>query len=295
MDKKKVLITGASGFLGHHFLKAYSTDYQIVGIYSETPIIGFKNISKHKFDFSNDFESNNFCDFIEKERPDFILNFAAVANANFCELNPESSSKINIDLPTTLAKICQNLRIKLIHTSTDLVFDGERGNYTERDQLNPISIYGKHKKEAEKLIQSNNSSALILRLPLLFGLTPRGTGFFQNWVEKLKSKETLFAFTDEFRTAAAANRVVAGIKLLIDKSASGIWHLGGKENCTRFEFATRLSTFLDIKNPNIKSSLRADVEMPAPRAKDVSLNSKKANSIGYAPLSLEEEFRIIFK
>ncbi len=294
MDKKKIVITGASGFLGYHFLKAYSTDYPIVGIYFNTPIIDFENISKQKFDFSNDTDLISFRHFLEKEKPDFILNFAAIANANFCEVNPDISSKININLPTTLAKTCQELNIKLIHTSTDLVFDGERGNYTETDQLDPISIYGKHKMEAERIIQINNPSALILRLPLMFGLTPQGTGFFQNWVEKLKSKETLFAFTDEFRTAAAVNRVVEGIKLLMDNSESGIWHLGGKENCSRFEFATRLAAFLNITNPNIKSSIRADVKMPAPRAKDVSLNSNKANFIGYTPLNLEDEFRIIF-
>jgi len=213
MSKKKVVITGASGFLGYHFLNTYSVDYQIIGVFSNTPISGFPNISKKKFNFLEDKDANIFLRFIEKEKPDIILNFAAAANPNFCELNPEISLKINVGLPTTLSKICQHIGIKLVHTSTDLVFDGEQGNYVEEDELKPISLYGKHKMEAEKQVQKNNPSALILRLPLMFGLTPRGSGFFQNWVEKLKSNETLFAFTDEFRTAAAANSVVKGIQL----------------------------------------------------------------------------------
>lgn len=294
MSKKKIVITGASGFLGYHFLNVYSLEYQIIGIYSNTPIEDFTNISKKKFDFSIQSDATNFYQFIEKERPDIILNFAAAANPNYCELNVEISSKINVDLPTTLSKTCKHLGIQLIHTSTDLVFGGEIGNYTEEDDLKPLSIYGKQKVEAEKMIQLNNPSALILRLPLMFGFTKSGSGFFQNWIEKLKSEETLFAFKDEYRTAASANRVVEGIKLLIDHSESGIWHLGGKEKCSRFEFATRLASFLNIKNPNIKKSLRKDVKMPAPRAKDVSLNSFKANELGYRPLVLEEEFKIIF-
>jgi len=182
----------------------------------------------------------------------------------------------------------------LIHTSTDLVFDGNKGNYTEADDLLPISVYGKQKMEAEKIIRKHNPSALILRLPLMFGITPNGSGFFQNWVNKLKTGETLYAFSDEFRTAASAKRVVEGIKLLIDRNESGTWHLGGKENVSRFEFATRLSEFLEIKNPSIVSSLRADVHMPAARPKDVSLNSQKANKLGFLPLLLEDEFKNIF-
>ena len=295
MRKQKIVLTGASGFLGYHFLDESSDDYQITGVYSNTPVIGFPNIQTKKIDFRKPKESQNFYDYLITERPDFVINFAASANPNFCELNPEISKIINVDLPTSLAKICQELNIKLVHTSTDLVFDGEKGNYSENDPISPISIYGEHKAKAEESIKKFNPSALITRLPLMFGITARETGFFQNWVEKLKLNQPIYAFTDEYRTAASAKRVVKGLKTLIDESATGIWHLGGKESLSRYEFAKRLSKYLKIRNPKIIPSIRADVQMPAARPKDVSLNSKKAKQIGYYPLILEEEFEHVFK
>ncbi len=294
MSQKKVLLTGASGFLGWHFLNSYSSEYQTVGLYASTKFNQFENIEWTKVDFLNPADGKAAYQLLETEQPDFVLNFAAAANPNFCEENPEISRKLNFDLPIAFSNSCQHFGIKFLHCSTDLVFDGKRGDYQETDPVNPISIYGKDKADADQYILETNKNALVVRLPLMYGITPKKSGFFQNWVKKLQSGEKLFAFTDEYRTAANAERVVQGIRLLIENNETGLFHLGGLENISRFDFATRLSQFLKIKTPQIVPSERADVKMSAARPRDVSLNSDKAKSKGYSPKYLEEEFDYIF-
>ena len=293
MSREKIILTGASGFLGWHFLKKYAEEYEIIGIYSSNKWTEFKNVTWVKFDFLNPKNSSAFYNFLEKEKPDWVLNFAAAANPNFCEENPETSKTLNRNLPIALSNSCFHLGIKLLHCSTDLVFDGESTHYPETAPTNPISVYGHDKSTADFHILKTNKNAIVARLPLMFGLNPNGAGFFHNWIEKLKSGEKLFAFTDEFRTAASCKRVVQGIHLLIKKEENGLFHLGGLEKVSRFDFAKRLAQFLKIKNPEIIPSVRADVKMAAARPKDVSLNIQKAQSIGYQPKSLEEEFAII--
>ena len=294
MTKKKIILTGASGFLGWHFLNSYSSDYQIVGLYSSSKFDQFENVEWKKVDFLNPAEERAAYQLLETERPDFVLNFTAAANPNFCEENPEKSRKLNFDLPVAFSNSCHHLGIKFFHCSTDLVFDGKKGDYQETDPVNPISIYGKDKADADQHILETNENALVIRLPLMYGVTSKESGFFQNWVKKLQTGEKLFAFTDEYRTAANAGRVVEGVQLLLENDEIGLFHLGGLENVSRYDFAARLSNFLKIKNPIIIPSKRADVKMPAARPQDVSLNSDKAKLKGYSPKTLEEEFDHIF-
>ena len=291
----KVVITGASGFLGYHFQNFFPKGAKVIGTYSSNPPFGKCDFEPFQVDFFEASEIVRFLKMVQKEQPDYLIHLAALANPNYCQEHPNESKIINQELPHQLATFCESESIKFLFASTDMVFDGKNAPFGESEITSPISIYGEHKSQAERLVLSANPSAIIARLPLMFGKTPSGKGFFSNWVEKLKNNETIYAFTDEFRTPAWAGSVAKGIALLLEKEKKGIFHLGGKESLSRFAFAERLAKFLKIENPNIKPSLRADVTMSAPRPCDVSLICRKAVDLGYEQMGLEEAFDIIFE
>lgn len=291
----KVVITGASGFLGYHFQNVFPKGTKIIGTYSKNPPFGECGFEPFQVDFFEERGVERFLKMLKIEQPDYLIHLAALANPNYCQEHEEESKRINQDLPHQLATFCESESIKFLFASTDMVFDGVNAPFGESEITSPIAIYGEHKSQAEQLILSDNPSAIIARLPLMFGRTPSGKGFFINWVEKLKNNEIIYAFTDEFRTPAWAGSVAKGIGLLLEKDQKGVFHLGGKESLSRFAFAERLAKFLKIENPNIRASLRADVKMPAPRPRDVSLICGKAVGLGYEQLELEEAFQIIFQ
>ena len=143
--KKKLVITGASGFLGWHLLRLAAETWEVYGLGNKHSF-SFPQAAFVKCDISNYFELGDYLNDIE---PDAIIHAAAIADANFCQKNPEISYTVNVEASRNLAGICSDFNIPLAFTSTDLVFDGKKGRYRETDQKNPVSIYGEHKSAAE--------------------------------------------------------------------------------------------------------------------------------------------------
>ena len=226
---------------------------------------------------------------LEKVQPEAVLHLAALSNPNFCETHQGESKTINVESTIHLAHLCKDREIPFLFTSTDLVFDGRAAPYQETDDPNPLMAYGKHKAEAERLVSEIYPKAIIARLPVLFG----NGGFMMNWVKTLKAGGNVSAFRDEFRSLVSARAAAEGLFLLLDQKVSGIWHLGGKERISRYEFAVKMAEAYELPVEKIIPSLRKDVQMPAARPEDVSLDSKKAFNLGYHPLSVAEELKLL--
>lgn len=282
---KQVVVTGAGGFLGYHLTKILADKgWQVIGTWLHKPIQN-KQINAHQIDLTDTYAVSSW---LMQLKPDAVIHAAAQGNANFCQQHPEESRKINVDSTVHLAGICKELNIPFVFTSTDLVFDGYEGFYGPNEQPQPLSEYGKQKAEAEQGTLKVYPTATICRLPLMYGLSGEfGKSFIHDFLEKWQNGETVKLFTDEYRTAADAASVSRGIELLLSKGLTGIWHLGGKERLSRFEFGEILAEVYEIENPGIEPVTHDMFEMAAPRPKDVSLNSLKSYAEGYAPLRTE--------
>ena len=282
---KKLLITGISGFLGSHFLELKNDDYEIFGTYQNT-LLSYPNC--FKIDLCNHQEVEQL---INKVQPDAILHLAANSEPNYCELHPEETYKINVTASVNLAKIATQKNIQFLFTSSDLVFDGTNAPYSETDATNPIMEYGKQKVAAGKGILKVYPNAIIARMPLMFGISKYGCSFFTSWIDNLKTGKPLYAFTDESRTPVSGKTAMQGLLKLIEANVTGIYHLGGSESISRFDFAIQLAEVLKIDKPNIIASKIADVQMPAERPQNVSLNSTKAFYLGYQPMGVKDEIK----
>ncbi|MEM9922790.1 MAG: NAD(P)-dependent oxidoreductase [Cyanobacteria bacterium P01_D01_bin.50] len=282
---KKLLITGASGFLGWHLCQQANQEWDVYGTYfSHTlEIPGTKLIKLNLTDLTE------LKKVFQEIQPSAVIHTAALSQPNYCQTNPEESLLINVTASLNIAQLCAENHISYVFTSTDLVFDGVKGFYKETDRVNPVNIYGKHKVMAEVGIMACYPEAAICRMPLMFGnATPTATSFVQSFLKTLQEGKELKLFVDEFRTPVSALTAAEGLLLAIEK-VQGIIHLGGKERISRYDFGRLLVDIFEIPAAKIKASRQKDVKMAAPRASDVSLDSSKAFELGYTPLSLREQ------
>jgi dTDP-4-dehydrorhamnose reductase len=180
-----------------------------------------------------------------------------------------------------------------LFTSSDLVFDGRHAPYSEEDFPNPINRYGEQKTLAEEKMRTIYPQTIICRLPLMFGEDrPPARSFLQPMLKAAKTGQDLPLFIDEFRTPVSGKVAALGLFLAL-RQAGGIFHLGGRERISRYEFGLLLIESLGGSHANLIPCLQKNLTMAAPRPADVSLNSEKAFSLGYAPPRLKEALREI--
>lgn len=285
MTHKKLLITGASGFLGWNLAQLAAQDWQVYGTYARHAI-ALPQGTAIPVDLT---DSASLKTLFEELKPEAVIHAAAQSQPNICQSQPEQAYNINVTASVQIAKYCAQANIPLVFTSTDLVFDGLRPPYRETDPVSPINRYGEQKVAAEQALQACYPLVTIARMPLMFGpSSPASGSFIQPFLEKLRSHIPLSLFTDEYRTPVSAVTAAQGLLLALTQGQGEILHLGGSERISRYEFGQLMAEVLAINPQLIQPCQQKDVVMAAPRPADVSLNSQKAYALGYQPPSLRE-------
>ncbi|MEA5447311.1 SDR family oxidoreductase [Leptolyngbya sp. CCNP1308] len=279
---RRLLITGASGFLGWHLARAAQATWQVEGTYHRhvPPLPGVK---LHCIDLTDAIAVN---DWLAQVAPDAVIHTAALSQPNRCEQEPDLSYTMNVEATRVLAQFCGSHHIPLAFTSTDQVFDGQAAPYDETSFPSPINVYGRHKVEAEAILQATHPNAAICRMPLLYGPpSPTAECFLQGFLRTLEAGQPLRLFIDEFRTPAYVEDAAAGLLLALEK-ASGLLHLGGPDRLSRYDFGLRLAEVFGFDTALLLPSQQAEVPMPAARPADVSSTSQRAVALGYRPRSV---------
>jgi dTDP-4-dehydrorhamnose reductase len=287
---KKLLVTGASGFLGWNLCQIAQNNWEVYGTYfSHAVKIPGANLLKSDL---RDVEAVE--QLFATIKPNAVIHTAAAAKPNFCQTNPEAAYSINVTASINIARLCAEYNIPCAFTSTDLVFDGKNPVYRESDRVSPISYYGEQKVIAEQKMSEIYPAIALCRMPLMFGLaSPVAASFIQGMISNLQAGKAINLFIDEFRTPASALSASQGLLLTVEKQVQGILHLGGKERISRYNFGLLLADIWQLPTELIKPCKQEDVAMVAPRSPDTSLDSSKALAIGYKPLSLRDELTII--
>ena len=287
---KHILITGAAGFLGWNLCRIWKHACRLSGT-CHNRLVEMDGADMRCVDLTNTRDVERLLDAV---RPDAVVHTAALAQPNACERDPDASFRINIEASVSLAAHCAKRDIRFVFTSTDLVFDGEHAPYDETAAPAPLSVYGRHKAQAEQGILAVCPKALVCRLPLMFGAAgPHAESFIQPWLAGLREGRELLLFEDEHRTAVGAETVADGLRLALEQNVCGLLHLGGAERLSRYAFGLLLADVYGLSPAPIQRVRRADVPMAAPRARDVSLDSRKAFALGYAPPSTAAQLRAL--
>ncbi|MGK7924040.1 MAG: NAD(P)-dependent oxidoreductase [Spirulina sp.] len=286
---KKLLVTGASGFLGWNLCQIARKNWQVFGTYY-THSASIPKVLSQKIDLT-DFRALKtlFSDI----QPDAVIHAAAAAKPNYCQTHPEESYRINVTASYHIADLCAELEIPCAFTSTDLVFDGLNPPYTESDRVCPVSIYGEQKVLAERGMLDCYPKTVVCRMPLMFGVAaPHSPSFIQPFIAKLRQEQELTLFVDEYRMPASAETATHGLFLALEK-AEGILHLGGKERLSRYEFGCLMTEVLELPKTGLKACSQKDVPMAAPRPADLAMDSSKAFALGYNPPTIREELEAL--
>lgn len=288
---KKLLVTGASGFLGWNICRMLKTDWEVFGVYFAHPIVipGAVALQTDLADY------RDLKKLFELVRPDAVIHCAAISNPNFCQLNRQQSHQVNVEASINIAGLCSDRSIACLFTSSDLVFDGLHAPYREHDPVCPVNVYGEHKVLAEQGMIARYPQVIVCRMPLMFGdAGPAASSFIQPMIRAMQEGRELRLFVDEFRTPISGKVAVQGISIALGR-VQGIIHLGGMECISRYDFGRLLTEVAHFHDARLMPCRQQDIEMAAPRSPDVSLDNRKAISLGFKPLPLKEDLQTSLK
>jgi dTDP-4-dehydrorhamnose reductase len=290
----RVVLTGASGQLGAYLFDPIRNAGHELIAWSHKAQSERGNIR---------FEPVELTDVAALERaldaadPDAVLHAAAISAADAVFRDPAHAEAVNVQATHQIADWCARRNRRLLFTSTDLVFDGNRAWNREEDTAEPVLAYGRTKRAAEPAVLAV-PGGVVCRISLLYGFSRCGReAFFDRAVQAWQNGEPRAFFSDEFRTplhlASAAEVLVS----LLSNAATGIVHVGGPERISRFELMRRSAVALGFNEALVQPNHRADVQLLEPRPADVSLDTSRLRSIlpDVVSTTIEESLRAASK
>jgi dTDP-4-dehydrorhamnose reductase len=282
-----ILITGGSGFLGHNLILGLAREHRVIaGFHSTHP-----TLERAEAVFLDVTQPTQLAEQFTLLRPDLVVHAAALSQPDQCERHPERAQGVIVDGSRNMALASREFDFRLIHISTDLVFDGTKGNYTEEDQVRGISVYSRAKIEAEKIVRDIAPSAVILRIAVLYGPGNRNhPGFVDTIMARWRSGRPMTFYVDQYRTPTFAPQVADVVqKLLVHPEAAGVLHLGGGDRLSRYDFGLLLADRVGAPASLVQAGSMWDTKSAAPRGADCSLVSTKiVDLLGVKPCQCSE-------
>ena len=286
---KRLLVTGASGFLGWNIIRKAKTDWVVFGTCFSHPT-NIPDATLIQVDLTNFKDLKQLFDDI---KPDAVVHGAAASDPNFCQDNPFETSRINTQVPIHIAGLCSESEIPCLFVSSDLVFDGLNPPYSEDDEPSPVNVYGEQKVKAELGIKTRYPKAVICRAALMYGEPgPVAKSFIQPLIHAITSGKAVNLFVDEYRTPLSGRHAAEGMMMAL-KHLPSVIHLGGLERVSRYEFGFLLAAILGVNRPNLIPAKQKAHTMTAPRPPDVSFDCTMAIALGFHPNSITDELEYL--
>jgi len=271
----KVLITGASGLLGSKLAElAFESGRKVYSLYNSHPctygIPQQVNIT----------DQPSVEKVLADTKPDVVIHAASITDVDLCETNPKLAMRVNGEATGFLSEACREMGVYLVYVSTDYVFDGMRGQYSEEDKPAPINVYGRSKLLGEKEMTRHCSRSCIARTSVVYGWGRSYRPNFATWVfNKLAANEKVEVVTNQYASPTLNAHLAKMLLEIAERRIHGILHVAGSTRISRYEFAVMLAKQFSF-NQNLITPLQADVtSWRARRPLDSSLNVSKAQEI----------------
>jgi dTDP-4-dehydrorhamnose reductase len=262
---KPVWIIGANGLIGNYLVQTAprcAANWRVRALTrADFDLLDFSKVEKEFF----------------KAKPQLIIHCAAITVVSEAQKNPELARRVNVEVTKHLAELAH--AIPFVFFSTDLVFDGRKGNYAETDSPNPLHLYGETKAAAEAIVMKNPQH-LVIRTSINGGTSPSGQRAFNEQLRASMQKagQGMTLFTDELRNPIPAAETARAVWDLVQKNCAGLYHVAGAEKLSRFEIGQWLVKRWPEVTAEIKSGSAKDFPGPL-RALDTSLDISKAQKV----------------
>lgn len=277
----KILILGASGFLGTKLFEIFSNENEVIGTYFGKSIKGLVRCDVT--------EAGNVRKVIKDSKPDVVINTVAVPDPDVCEQNRVAAEKINFLGTKNVVDICKEMGIRLDYISTVYVFDGQKGDYVEEDKPNPINWYGETKLKAEREVITLSEYG-IYRFDKIYGYN--GKGKPNDLLSKILSGKRIRANSDQLRQPLFVDDVGDAIKIVQRSRKSGIFHLAGPDRVSKYELVVKLARLVGRESLVVPIKEEGQI---ARRPRDTSVKTTKVESLGGTFTSIKEAIRLIKK
>ncbi|HQF42987.1 MAG TPA: dTDP-4-dehydrorhamnose reductase [Ignavibacteriaceae bacterium] len=291
--KRRIIITGANGMLGQRLFEFYSrlNDIELLASSVEDDFV-FKNQNYIQADISN---RNELKKIIYDFCPDFIINVAAYTNVDKSETDRETAWKINVKGVEYISEAARVLDSHIVHISSDYIFDGKNGPYTENDTPNPIGYYGRTKLASENVLKISGTKNTIIRTNVLYGTAKYSRSDFVKWVvESVRAKKEIRIVDDQFNNPTFIDDLVQAINKIVELRKEGIYNIGGSEVLSRYDFTMMIADFFNLDKSLIKKIKTEELNQPARRPLKSGLITIKAQSeLGYKPHSIIQSLELM--
>jgi len=295
---KKILVTGSNGLLGQKIIYKLRQRKDVQAIATskgENRLLLTDGYIYESLDITNEAEVETV---FAKHRPDVVINTAAMTNVDACEDKKEECYKLNTESVDIMVSAMEKIipDSQFIHLSTDFIFDGEKGPYSEEDIPNPLSYYGISKFESETLVTESKLNWAIVRTIIVYGIVDNmSRSNIVLWAKEALTKgQKINVVDDQFRSPTLAEDLADGCIAIADKKARGIFNLSGPEPMSILELVYKVADFWKLDKSVINPIKSNTLNQPARRPPRTGFIIEKAKrELNYAPHSFEAGLRIL--
>ncbi|MEO8147894.1 MAG: SDR family oxidoreductase [Bacteroidia bacterium] len=291
-----ILVTGTNGLLGQKIL------YQLKALPNVRLIATSKGANRTNdksgymyldLDITND---KQLTEVFETYKPDTLINTAAFTNVDACELNKEACWKLNVDAVASMIELSKKYNTHFIHLSTDFVFDGTAGPYSEEDKPNPLSHYGTSKYESEKLLMQSDLQWAIIRTIIIYGVVDDNQrSNIVLWTKNsLEQQKDINVINDQYRSPTLAEDIADACVQCALRKATGIYHVSGKEQMSIWESVIIVADYFHLDKKYLHPITTASLKQPAARPLVTGFKIDKAiRELNYNPHTFLEGLKVV--
>ncbi|HED11651.1 MAG TPA: dTDP-4-dehydrorhamnose reductase [Caldithrix abyssi] len=279
----KLVVFGSNGLLGQSIVERFKNRYDLYaasrGAENKSSLADERYTS---VDMSN---RAGMKDFLDRHRPDIIVNAAAYTDVDGCEKDPEGCWASNVRAVENIIDSCVGFEPVLVQVSTDYVFDGHEGNYTEKDEPRPSGNYARSKLAAEKIVEQCPFQHIIARTQVLYGYGKDLKHNFATWViSRLSSAKNIRVVTDQTGNPTYVDDLSESIYRLLERREYGLFHVSGSETVSRYDFALKIADVFGFDAGLIEQITSDQLQQLAPRPMNSSfVIDKLVNRIDWEP------------
>lgn len=267
----RILLTGASGLLGANLVLEASRRHEVVAVCYQHRIWR-EGVDVIQADLSHPGVA---AEVIASRRPQWVVHCAAATDVDACEASPGMACRLNRDMAREVAEAARSVRARLVHISTDAVFDGKRGGYRESDAARPINAYGKSKLEGERAVAAAHPEALIVRTNF-FGWNAQAKRSLAEWfLDRLERGEACPGFVDVWVSPILVSDVGELLLKMMTAGLRGVYHVAGGQCLSKYDFGRMVARVFGLDPDLVRPARVAEAGLGAPRPARLCLDGSK--------------------